>query len=188
MHTLKHANGCERLACLNSDKSRPSRCAPLARGQTQAQFDRQVNQSPQKKGCCAPSQREGIQGRFHLLPLLLVPHKYRCTWNGTCDMSSVTGRSRRRDRENRRAGWRLDSLGMPHTASAQTIGGMYARQSTGSAGQQRQKQRGLRDVCCALHWGWGGHGPTGLFGGQQTAIHGEERSALTRLQEDWVCG
>ena len=39
---------------------------------------------------------------------------------------------------------------MPHTASTQTIGGVYTHQAEGSAEKRRQKQRGLKDVCCAL--------------------------------------
>ena len=39
---------------------------------------------------------------------------------------------------------------MPHAASTQTIGGVYAQQAERSAAKRRQKQRGLKDVCCAL--------------------------------------
>ena len=124
MQTLKHANVCE---CLELNKVSPNRRARLARGQTETQTDRHVNQSPHKKGRCAPSRREGAQGRFSFLPLLLVPHKYSCTWNGTCKMSSVTGGACKRDREKQRAGWLLASSVMPHTANTQTIGGMYAQ-------------------------------------------------------------
>ena len=41
-------------------------------------------------------------------------------------------------------------FGMPHTASTQTIGGVYAQQAEGSAEKRRQTRRGLKDVCCAL--------------------------------------